>query len=77
MLWPLQVFGFYGGSSPDGLNSFFRFGFFFARSAQVRRKPRSNLTGRKDTAPEDVEEVTFRGLDENGFENPPPGGVSS
>ncbi|CAN0391791.1 unnamed protein product [Ectocarpus sp. 12 AP-2014] len=37
----------------------------------VRRKPRSNLTGPKDTVKEDVEEVTFRGLDENGYENPP------
>ena len=38
---------------------------------QVRRKPRSNLTGPKDTVKEDVEEVTFRGFDENGYENPP------
>ncbi|CAM9415950.1 unnamed protein product [Ascophyllum nodosum] len=37
----------------------------------VRRKPRSNLTGPKDTVKEDVEEVTFRGFDENGYENPP------
>ncbi|CAN0432646.1 unnamed protein product [Hapterophycus canaliculatus] len=44
---------------------------------KVRRQPRSNLTGPKDTAKEDVEEVTFRGLDENGYENPPGGGTFS
>lgn len=41
-----------------------------SRPVKVRRKPRSNLTGPKDTPQEDVEEVTFRGLDERGYENP-------
>lgn len=35
---------------------------------QMRRQPRSNLTGPKDTEQAEVDEVTFRGLDENGYE---------
>ncbi|CAM9192028.1 unnamed protein product [Discosporangium mesarthrocarpum] len=37
---------------------------------EVRRTPRSNVIGPRDTLEEDVNEVTFRGLDEQGLELP-------